>query len=304
MPETPDSAKLTKSHKYDVFICHASEDKESFVRPLAVALVNLGLTVWYDETSLRIGDSLSQSIDKGLAESRFGIAVISQAFIGKSWPERELTGLVAKEVAYGKTIIPVWHGVTRDMVLGFSPTLADKLAIDTSKVSAQDAAIQILREVRPDLYEKIPRNQLERLATGRAAEELQAEIDRIRDDLESTRKELAEFQCPFCQSLLIEQVYVDDWGVRATYACGYESIDSSLERPCPSDPRFPKLEDYELKFLHYPKNTPFEWMCFPSPKTPMARHLKLSSTMGRTQEEAKARVTEEYKRQARKPPLG
>lgn len=291
---------IQASLKWDVFISHASEDKESFVRPLAIALKSLGLEVWYDEFALRVGDSLSRSIDQGLAASRYGIVVISQDFIGKSWPERELQGLVAMEVAYGKKIIPMWHGVTRDMVLGFSPTLADKIAIDTSNGSAQDAAIQVLREVRPDLYEKIPREKLERLASGKAAEELQAEIDRIQEKLEETRKKLAEFQCPYCHSSLIEQIYAGDWGLRAVYECGYESSDGSLDRPCPADPRFPKFEDYELKLFHKPGNSPLEWMCFASPKTSMAQHLSLSGAWGRTEEEAKTKVAEEYDRYARK----
>ena len=70
-----------KTKKWDVFISHASEDKDTFVRPLAHALNNLGVKVWYDEFSLRLGDSLSRSIDKGLAESAFGVVVISPHFI-------------------------------------------------------------------------------------------------------------------------------------------------------------------------------------------------------------------------------
>lgn len=52
--------------KYDVFISHASEDKELLVRELAIALRNLGLRVWYDEFTLKPGDSLYESIDRGL----------------------------------------------------------------------------------------------------------------------------------------------------------------------------------------------------------------------------------------------
>ncbi len=58
-----------KQSNWDVFISHASEDKDSFVRPLAVALKQLGASVWYDEFSLKLGDSMSRSIDKGLSKS-------------------------------------------------------------------------------------------------------------------------------------------------------------------------------------------------------------------------------------------
>ena len=58
------------SPEYDVFISHASEDKDDVVRPLAAELAAAGLSVWYDEYELRVGDSLRRKIDKGIAHSR------------------------------------------------------------------------------------------------------------------------------------------------------------------------------------------------------------------------------------------
>ena len=87
-----------KKQRYDAFICHASEDKEAFVRPLAEALKSAGYDIWYDESSLSVGDSLRQNIDKGLAASRYGIVVLSSAFFSKNWPQYELNGLVAREM--------------------------------------------------------------------------------------------------------------------------------------------------------------------------------------------------------------
>src|ERR1051326_4003373 len=83
--------------KWDVFISHSSEDKESFVRPFADALVRAGLRVWYDEFSLAVGDPLPRSIDKGLANSTFGIVVISHSFLAKEWPRKELDALIERE---------------------------------------------------------------------------------------------------------------------------------------------------------------------------------------------------------------
>jgi len=143
--------------KWDVFISHASEDKDTFVRQLATALNSFGASVWYDEFSLSIGDSLSRSIDKGLSRARFGLVVISPAFIAKRWPEYELRGLIAREGKRRKVILPIWHGVEHAQVVAFSPPLADKIAIRTSETSPTNIAIQILKEVRPDLYEEHPR---------------------------------------------------------------------------------------------------------------------------------------------------
>ncbi len=58
--------------EYDLFISHASEDKEEFVRPLAETLENMGVKVWYDEFTLKVGDSLRRSIDNGLVKSKYG----------------------------------------------------------------------------------------------------------------------------------------------------------------------------------------------------------------------------------------
>jgi hypothetical protein len=110
--------------EYDAFICHASEDKASVAAPLAQALKARGLLVWYDEWALTIGDSLRQSIDRGLARSRHGIVVLSPAFFAKNWPQWELNGLLHKQLNGREVILPVWHGVERSDVAGHSPSLA------------------------------------------------------------------------------------------------------------------------------------------------------------------------------------
>ena len=61
---------------FDLFICHASEDKDAFVRPLATRLREEHVEVWFDEFTLEMGDSLRESIDRGLATSRFGVVVL------------------------------------------------------------------------------------------------------------------------------------------------------------------------------------------------------------------------------------
>lgn len=149
--------------EWDVFISHASEDKESLVRPLAAELRRFGLSVWYDEFSLGLGDSLSRSIDRGLASSRFGLVVISPYFIAKRWPEYELRGLVAREMQGSKVILPIWYGVTRDQVLAFSPPLADKIALVTAGLDIANITLKIVQVVRPDLYADHPQAVSERL---------------------------------------------------------------------------------------------------------------------------------------------
>jgi hypothetical protein len=291
---------------WDVFISHASEDKDLFVRPLAVALQSLGVLVWYDEFSLRLGDSLSRSIDKGLASSRFGLVVISPHFLKKPWSEYELRGLISREIEEDRVILPIWHGVTRRQVVEFSPPLADKVALKTEGLSAQDVAIQIFREVRPDLYAKHPRAELERIASGEALQELQQEIDRTRKELEEAREELAEYRCPYCGAPLSARIDAPadpeekDWDVREEFECGYQTFGGYIERPCPSDPKFPKFADYGLHFFKTSEEPHRTWQCYAVGKTDMARRLQLPPGYGTTHEEAKRTLREHYDRYAKR----
>lgn len=136
--------------EYDVFICHAGEDKDDVVRPLAHALRARDVEVWYDEFVLKIGDSLRRTIDKGLIACRFGVVVLSPSFFGKGWPNHELDGLVTREVAGNRQLIlPVWHKVTKADVVGYSPSLADKLARSTADVTIDELADEIAGVVHP-----------------------------------------------------------------------------------------------------------------------------------------------------------
>ena len=128
---------------YDVFISHASEDKDDVARPLAEALRENGLSVWYDEFELRIGDSLRRKIDKGIANSNFGVIVISRDFISKGWTNYELDGLITRAVNGEQTMLPIWHNITKREVINYSPSLADKLARSTTDFTVEEMADEI-----------------------------------------------------------------------------------------------------------------------------------------------------------------
>ncbi|MFQ2660145.1 toll/interleukin-1 receptor domain-containing protein [Aeromonas caviae] len=130
---------------YDAFISHASEDKDDFVRPLAGILKEYGFRIWYDEFELEIGDSLRESIDKGLVTSRYGIVVLSPKFLDKNWTKYELNSLVAREIEGKKVILPIWHNVTRQQVMQYSPMLADKLALSSENMAINEIAKKVCR---------------------------------------------------------------------------------------------------------------------------------------------------------------
>jgi hypothetical protein len=139
-----------ESKDYDVFISHAAEDKDDIVRSLAEALRSEGLSVWFDEFELRIGSSLRRSIDAGLANSRFGVVVLSASFFGKGWTNYELDGLVTREIASNgrQIILPLWHRVTKDDVIQYSPSLADKVALRTADSTVHEIASEIAGVIR------------------------------------------------------------------------------------------------------------------------------------------------------------
>lgn len=133
---------------FDVFISHASEDKDTIVRSLAIELIGQGLKVWYDEFTLRIGDSLRQKIDKGLAKSRVGLVVLSPAFVSKGWTNYELDGIVTRTVSGEQILLPIWHNITKQEVIDFSPSLADKVARSTASHTVIEVAIEIAELLR------------------------------------------------------------------------------------------------------------------------------------------------------------
>jgi hypothetical protein len=148
---------LSNQSEWDLFLSHASEDKESLVRPLAQALTRLGVRVWFDEATVMLGDSLVGAIDQGLVNSRYGALVLSPDFLCKPWPDYERRGLTAREVGDDKVVLPLWHGVSRDDVLAFSPPLADKYALRTDGKSIMRIALELTEVIRPDVFDSLSR---------------------------------------------------------------------------------------------------------------------------------------------------
>lgn len=131
------------SVKYDVFISHATEDKEDFVDELVQELQQLDIKVWYDKICIKWGESLRSKIDEGLRNSQFGIVVLSQAYICKGWTQYELEGLFNIEMTNGKTILPIWHNITKSQVQQFSPTIAGRLAMNTTMQTPNEIAHEL-----------------------------------------------------------------------------------------------------------------------------------------------------------------
>ena len=139
--------RVSAPAQWDFFISHASVDKATIVRPLAELLRVGGANVWFDEFELRVGDDLRTRIDDGLARSRFGVVVLSSAFLeGRHWTENELSGLFANETR----ILPIWHHVSHDEVADYSPMLAGRVALTTATRSLDAIAAELLAVMADD----------------------------------------------------------------------------------------------------------------------------------------------------------
>ena len=132
----------------DCFISHASEDKDGFVRGLVKALEDRGVSVWYDEFTLKAGESIRRKVDEGLTNSRFGIVVLSRYFFKKEWPQRELDALSSLEASGDTRILPIWHEISKDEVIRYSPLLSDKLALNTSLKSTEEIADELCKLIK------------------------------------------------------------------------------------------------------------------------------------------------------------
>lgn len=110
----------------DVFLSHASQDKQTFVIPLARRLDEAGISYWLDEAEIRWGDKISSRISEGLTSSRFVIVFLTPSFLGRNWTETGLSAALTRENDEGRTVVlPI---VTDDphILLARYPLLRDK----------------------------------------------------------------------------------------------------------------------------------------------------------------------------------
>lgn len=133
------------SYEYDVFVSHASEDKESFVNDFVNELQNLNIKIWYDTNQIQWGDSLRKEIDEGLKKSRYSVVILSKNYIreDKYWTKAELDGLFQLDSVYEKRILPIWHDITKKQLMDFSPLIAGRSAMNTTYMTPKEIANEL-----------------------------------------------------------------------------------------------------------------------------------------------------------------
>lgn len=106
------------------FISHDSRDDE-IARKIALGMQQHRCSVWYDEFTLRAGDNLRDSIEKGLKECRKCVLVLSNHFFSNGgWTKREFDSIFTREILQESNIVlPVWFKVDKTAVYNYSPSL-------------------------------------------------------------------------------------------------------------------------------------------------------------------------------------
>lgn len=112
------------------FISHDSRDKKRYASKVAEGLVAAGVKVWYDEYSLKVGDSLRESIERGLKECKHCVLLLSKHFLANpGWTKLEFNAVFTRELIEKKNvIIPVWLNVSKAEVFDYCPELANRVA--------------------------------------------------------------------------------------------------------------------------------------------------------------------------------
>ncbi|WP_409260202.1 toll/interleukin-1 receptor domain-containing protein [Pseudomonas sp. KCJK8806] len=118
----------------DVFLCHAWDDRQGAAKELHALLVAAGVKVWFSEKDLGLGIPMMRAIDKGLANSRIGLVLVTPALLARlpkeSVADKELSTLLA-----GNQLVPIVHNTTYDALRNVSPLLASRSGLDTSEDS-------------------------------------------------------------------------------------------------------------------------------------------------------------------------
>jgi RNA-directed DNA polymerase len=95
---------------FDIFISHASEDKEEVARPIFEACRRIGLKAFLDEAHIGWGQSFTAKINTALGSARTVLAIVSSASVVKEWPVLEVNSALALEASGQKKVVPLIVG--------------------------------------------------------------------------------------------------------------------------------------------------------------------------------------------------
>ncbi|WP_044481496.1 toll/interleukin-1 receptor domain-containing protein [Paenibacillus antibioticophila] len=126
----------------DVFLCHAWDDRQGVAKELHDLLESRGVSVWFSEKDVGLGVPLLRAIDKGLANSRVGIVLVTPALLRRLPKEgiadKELSALLARD-----QLVPIVHETTYEALREISPLLGSRSGLDTAEEPMADVAAKL-----------------------------------------------------------------------------------------------------------------------------------------------------------------
>ncbi len=145
--QTVESRAAEQPSLRDVFLCHAWDDRKGPAKELHDCLVASDVKVWFSEKDLALGVPMMRAIDKGLANSRIGLVLVTPAMLDRlpkeSVADKELSALLA-----GNQLVPIMHNTTYEALRNVSPLLASRSGLDTSEDSMAVVAEKIAELVK------------------------------------------------------------------------------------------------------------------------------------------------------------
>jgi hypothetical protein len=134
--------RATQLDLRDVFLCHAWDDRQGAAKELHDLLVSRGVSVWFSEKDVGLGVPLMRAIDKGLANSRIGLVLVTPALLlripKEGIADRELSALLARD-----QLVPIVHNTTYEALREVSPLLGSRSGLSTAEEPMADVAAKL-----------------------------------------------------------------------------------------------------------------------------------------------------------------
>lgn len=131
----------------DCFLCHAWPDRQGAAKDLDVALKAAGVKTWFSELDLGLGVPMMRAIDRGLANSRIGLVLVTPNFI-KGLPNQGVADKELSALLSGNRLVPIVHDTTYDELRNVSPLLASRTGLDTKEDTMTQVAEKIAELVK------------------------------------------------------------------------------------------------------------------------------------------------------------
>jgi len=115
-----------RAESYDLFLCHAWDDRRETATELHNLLEAEDVSVWFSEKDIILGQPFMREIDKGLAKTRIGLVLITPAFLRRvesgGVSEKELSELLSRDLLIRRA----WGQLRRDPVGQPTPRLPQR----------------------------------------------------------------------------------------------------------------------------------------------------------------------------------